>query len=111
MPKEKCKKHHKPLLKCKDRHYDGAVCDCFPQCEVCVRVNTKAHQKSLSKCNIVAQVSQDPSCRSMSYNVRLTYLKYKPRQKLKKGDYAVLDMKTGYLVKAVDQFVQFIVVK
>jgi len=30
---------------------------------------------------------------------------------LKKGDYAILDMKTGYLVKATTAFVQFYVIK
>ena len=105
---EKCKKHHKPLLKCELNHY-GFECDCLPVCKVCKRVSAKAHEKELKGCNIVMAITQEiPSMITAPF---YRYFKHKPRCKLKKGDYAVLDYKTGFLVKAKDQFVQFFVIK
>lgn len=104
---EKCKKHRQPLLECKDNHY-GDECDCLPKCKVCVRVQEKQHEKMMRRCNYCIEVTNYPS----AFGDRLiTAFKYKPRKRLKPGDYAIIDPKTGYLIKATTEYVQFYVVK
>ena len=108
---EKCKKHHKPIINpvCKINHY-GDDCCCIYVCEVCVSVSKKAHDKMMSKCNYVTEVSKNPHD-VFAGNIKVSMFKFKPRNRLKKGDYAILDMNTGYLVKATTAFVQFYVIK
>lgn len=102
----KCKKHNRKLIDCTDDHY-GDQCDCFPKCEVCVRVSKKKYDREMKKCNYAMTVTNNPSIQRPD----IIAFKYKPRHRLKYGDYAIIDYKTGYLIKATNHFVQYFVIK
>ena len=102
---EKCKKHNAAILTCNKEHY-ADICDHIPQCKICVRIMENMYKKSLQKCNWVTEINPnklDPT--------KYIAMAYKPRHKLKKGDYATLDIKTGYLIKAIGLDVRFLVIK
>lgn len=105
---ELCKKHRRPILPCTENHY-GDGCDCPQDCIVCVRVRENEYNKTIKKCNLVVPINTD--CFDAHKFQEAYIYKYKPRKRLKVGDYAVLCLKTGYLIKATGNFVQFYVVK
>lgn len=105
---EKCKKHHKPIIECKYNHYEE-MCDCFPRCSVCLKVSAKERERLEKKSNYVIEIFN--GLWGAVSPTKILQMKFKPRHKLNKGTYAVLDTKTGYLVKANGPFVQFYVVK
>lgn len=108
---EKCKKHKKELLPCRCERY-GGECSCLSECTMCVKVRQNDYQKSLKKCNWVIEIEKQIQYGfTCVYTKKMIAMKFKPRNRLKAGDYAVLDGMTGYLIKATGPHVQFYVVK
>lgn len=104
---EKCILHNRKILPCRCDNYHGE-CTCYPRCEVCVRVAKREHEKQSKKCNYVVEITTKEVG---ILNRKIFMMKYPPRKRLKPGDYAVVDYKTGYIIKAKTEFVQFYVVK